>query len=308
MRARAFYNSLNTVAGLVAGGGGGGSFSNDNVGGGGDCNNVQGTTNQCRLGGYGGGASGSADTVRALDESSNCGGRGGNNTPSGNDPPSVAGDCDDGGTDPTGTFGGAGTTGPLGGGAAFAVLRGGRGIDSDEADGDGNNGAPGGGGGGGEAGGYDDESNDTGYGGGSGSGTADAGVVNVSGEVAVLGFFDDTLTGDLNNNDVIIDDISSDPAAADWEVGMFISANNIPAGTTIVSIDSATQITVSQQSGSNANDTSLTVTSASSAGGSSDPDYSPSYLSSTPALENPGTGGTTDANVDGRGGAVVLKW
>ena len=172
------YNSTNTVAGLVAGGGGGGSFSDHNVSGGGNCSTAIGGS-ACGVGGHGGGIG--ASTTRAPAEGSLCGGRGGDNTPSGNDPPSVAGDCDDGGTDPTGTFGGAGTTGPLGGGAALAVLRGGRGIDADEADGDGMTNAPGGGGGGGgatggEAGGYDDNNNSRGYGGGGGSGTADGGV------------------------------------------------------------------------------------------------------------------------------------
>jgi hypothetical protein len=73
----------------------------------------------------------------------------------------------------------------------------------------------------------------------------DAGVVNVSGEVATLGFFDDTLNGDLTNGSPIIDGISCDPAVAGWLVGMSISTSGIPAGSTIVSIDLATQVTIS---------------------------------------------------------------
>ena len=51
----------------------------------------------------------------------------------------------------------------------------------------------------------------------------DAGVVNVSGEAATLGFFDDTLNGDLTNGSPIIDGISGDPAVAGWLGGMSIS-------------------------------------------------------------------------------------
>lgn len=89
---------------------------------------------------------------------------------------------------------------------------------------------------------------------------------------------------------------------------MSISATGIPAGSTIVSIDSTTQVTISQAATSNANNRTLTVSSSGSVGGSTDPVYSPSYLSGTPALENPGAGGTTGADVDGNGGAVVLEW
>lgn len=192
------------------------------------------------------------------------------------------------------------------------MLGGGRGIDADEADGDGQTNAPGGGGGGGgatggEAGGYDDNNNGRGYGGGGGSGTADGGVVNTSGETGSTGFFHDSFNGDLNSN-TIVDDISGDPTAAGWQVGMSISAAGIPAGNTIVSIDSATQVTISQSATSSANNRTLTVTGTGGVGGSSDSDYSPSYLSGTPALQNPGTGGSTGADVDGNGGAVVLEW
>jgi len=110
------------------------------------------------------------------------------------------------------------------------------------------------------------------------------------------------------NSDTIITGISGDPTAAGWLVGMSISATGIPAGTTIVSIDSATQVTISQSATSNANNRTLTVTGTGGTAGSSDSDYSPSYLSGTPALQNPGTGGTTGADVNGKGGAVVLQW
>ena len=311
------YNSLNTVAGLVAGGGGGANIGDDAAPI--DCISLEHTVNQCGMGGHGGGAGGSANTSRAPDAGSNsCGGRGGDNGPYGAEPPSAdAANCPDGGTDPVGTFGGAGTTGPLGGGAGFAVMAGGRGIDGDEADGAGNNyaGAGGGGGGdngagggGGEAGGYRDQTNFQGFGGGGGSGTADAGVHHVSGEVRVLDFFENSTNGNFATGSPIITNIDDDPAGLGWEVGMYIDSHvAIPAGTTIVSIDSATQITMSENATAGNNNRRFTVTRT-SGGGIDDPDYSPSYLNGTEALQRPGTGGVAGANINGRGGAVVLKW
>ncbi len=311
------WNSLNTVAGLVAGGGGGANISDENspI----DCASIEHTVNQCGHGGHGGGAGGSANTTRAPDAGTNsCGGRGGDNSPSGAEPPSAAGsDCPDGGTDPVGTDGGGGADGQLGGGAGFAVMSGGNGIDGDEADGDGNNyagagggggGANGSGGGGGEAGGYRDQTNFQGYGGGGGSGTADAGVHNVTGEVRTLSFFENSTRGDFDVGTATITNVEADPAGLGWQVGMFIDASaHVPVGTTIVSIDSATQVTMSQNATGTQNNRRITVTQT-TGGGVDDPDYSPSYLNGTEALQRPGTGGVASASINGRGGAVVLQW
>jgi hypothetical protein len=177
----------------------------------------------------------------------------------------------------------------------------------------------GGGGGGGaigaEAGGYDDANNSRGYGGGGGSGTADgAGVVSVSGEAGsyTTSFSDATRTGDKTNNSPIITNISPNLSTTNWQVGYSISGAGIPAGTTILSIDSNTQITMSQDATNGTDGVTLTVTNTgSTVGGSSDPYYSPSYLGST--IQNPGRAGTTGASGgstsrDGRGGAVVIIW
>ncbi len=88
---------------------------------------------------------------------------------------------------------------------------------------------------------------------------------------------------------------------------MTISGSGIPASTTILSIDSSTQITMSANATNGGNNTTLTVTGEGSAGGDEDPDYSPSYLSGSPSLQNPGQGGEA-GDVNGRGGAVILKW
>ena len=297
------------VAGLVAGGGGGASSSDHNVGGSGNCSTATDAA-RCGLGGGGGGAS--ALTSRAPDESSNCGGRGGDNSPSGANPP--GGDCADGGGDGSGFVGGptAGSTGGLGGLPAF--IAGGRGYNAVDADGTPAGSAIGSGGGGGgalggEAGGYDDNNNTRGYGGGGGSGFAGTGVVNASGATGSGGgtFTDTSRTGDPSNNTFVVNDIS--PAlTGTWVVGYSISGNGIPAGSTIATIDpSNTSITISQLCTNNANNVALTVTNAgSTSGGNADPYYSPSYLGTS--LQNPGRGGTTGTSVDGRGGAVVLLW
>jgi hypothetical protein len=306
------YLTAGNHAGLVAGGGGGASYSSDgSMAGGGDCSATTGA-NRCGLGGSGGGAGGSALTTRAPSSTASCGGRGGDNSPTAaGPPPTTGGDCDNGGAGPTGRQGGGLV---VGGGGGPSFIAGGSPYTGSSAQRIG-----GGGGGGGaigaEAGGYDDANNSRGYGGGGGSGTADgAGVVSVSGEAGsyTTSFSDATRTGDKTNNSPIITNISPNLSTTNWQVGYSISGAGIPAGTTILSIDSNTQITMSQDATNGTDGVTLTVTNTgSTVGGSSDPYYSPSYLGST--IQNPGRAGTTGASGgstsrDGRGGAVVIIW
>jgi len=307
--------------GLVAGGGGGASRSSRNVAGGGNCNTAL-FDARCGLGGNGGGAGGSALTVRAPDElvePAGCGGRGGDNGPFGASPPTAAAntDCDDGGADPSVRTGGGGTSGALGGGPAF--LAGGRGYNSSEADtdpvtnsmggGGGGGGDNGAGAGGGEAGGYRDASARQGNGGGGGSGTADAGVANVSGAVGSYNaqFSDATRTGDKTVNSPTIISIAN-LSTANWQPGYRITGGGIPANSTIVSIDTTAGSIVISANATNGSVVTLTVTNIPSSrpGGTDDPYYSPSYLGT--ALASPALGGTVGALVNGRGGAIVLLW
>jgi len=301
-------------AGLVAGGGGGASYSLHNVDPGGDCQDLIDAT-RCGLGGLGGGAGGVALTTRAPDQSSSCGGRGGDNDPTAaGSPPSTNGNCADGGGDPVGRTGGGGVEGGAGGGPVF--LAGGAGYNGDTEGDDGSPpgnvlGGGGGGGGavGGEAGGFRDQANRRGWGGGGGSGTADgAGVLNVDGQVGVLAgeeFADDSREGNKTNGSAVVIEIDPDLTGAGWEVGYAIIGTGIPTGTTIQSIDSATQITMSQAA-TNSSTVVLRVISIGVPGGASDPYYSPSYLGA--ALQNPGRGGVVANPADGRGGAIVLLW
>lgn len=302
---------LATSPGVVAGGGGGASYSNAAtlLDLGGNCSTRTGA-DRCGLGG-GGGAG--ALTIRAPSSTASCGGRGGDTWAVGGAPPSldilppiITLDCDSGGGDPSGRQGGGLVAGG-GGGPSF--MAGGSAYSGASAQRIGGGGAVGG-----EAGGYDDTNNTRGYGGGGGSGTADAGITNVSGEAGSYGrsFSDATRVGDKTNNEPEITGITPSLATANWQVGYSISGNGIPAGTTILSIDSNSQITMSQDATNGVDGITLTVTnSGSTVGGISDPFYSPSYLSTT--LRNPGRAGTTGASGgstsrDGRSGAVVFIW
>jgi len=307
--------------GLVAGGGGGASRSSRNVAGTGNCNASL-FNARCGLGGNGGGAGGSALTVRAPDElaePAGCGGRGGNNGPFGATPPTAGAntDCDDGGGDPSGRTGGGGTSGGLGGAPAF--LAGGRGYNSAEADGSavansmggggGGGGDNGAGAGGGEAGGYRDATARQGNGGGGGAGTADAGVANVSGAVGTYNaqFSDATRTGDKTSGSPTITSIAN-LSTANWQPGYRITGTGIPANATIVSINTGAGSIVISANATNGTVVTLTVTNIPSSipGGNTDPYYSPSYLGT--ALASPALGGTVGALVNGRGGAIVLLW
>jgi len=178
-------------AGVASGGGGGASYGDDNLGGGFNCN----MAGDCGPGGNGGGPNNIAGltavtTSRAADDGqTRCGGRGGDNTPSGTNPPHTT-DCENGGTDPTTTSGGGGTG--ASGGASLAGA-GGAGFNGTGQE----IGAGGAGGGvrvsamtsgGGEAGGYDanagiatastTDTNGSGFGGGGGSGFIDDSTIN----------------------------------------------------------------------------------------------------------------------------------
>jgi hypothetical protein len=205
-------------AGVIGGGGGGASFGDDNFGGGFNCNGVD----DCGPGGGGGGPANvvgltSVTTTQAVDSGggSNCGGRGGDNTPSGANPPDAS-DCESGGTDPIMNAGGTGG-GSASGGASLAGA-GGAGFNGTSPE----IGAGGGGGGvrlsamtsgGGEAGGYDlsgagqattTDTNGSGFGGGGGSGFADTaatGPYGAAGSVQVAGGASDP---DYAGNDVRI--------------------------------------------------------------------------------------------------------
>lgn len=317
------FNSLDTFPAIIAGGGGGASFSDFNVVTGGTCTTLVGTSTQCGLGSHGGGVG--AVTSRAADASSNCGGRGGDNSPTAAGSPPINGtsDCDDGGDPPSNRLGGptSGSTGGLGGGPA-GIMAGGRGYHADDADLSSPANAIGGGGGGGgaiggEAGGYDDGGNAKGFGGGGGSGTADAGVTSTSGAVgsfsvtaAVVndntrqGSWADTsktvtiTTGNLLNSPVI----SAGCTVQSTKIGP--SNNN-----TVQSVDSSTSLTlVNFTTGARSTQTiqfDCTGSISATAGGSTDPYYSPSYVGSS--YGNPGAGGST-SSVNGHGGAVVLIW
>ena len=302
-------------AGLVAGGGGGATYSARNVTGTGNCSGLTGVT-RCGLGGTGGGAG--ALTTRAPDQltaASRCGGRGGDNTPTGANPP-FATDCDDGGGDPSGRVGGGSTvlvapTGGFGGnGGGPAFIAGGRGYDTIEADGAPNANATGGGGGaaGGEAGGYFDNAATAGFGGGGGSGTADAGVATASGATGTLTatFSDATRTGARTSSSAIIT-IAAGISGAGWQAGARITGTGIPANTMILSIDSNTQITMTANaSATGSSVVTVTKIPGSFPGGNTDFYYSPTTLATT--LRTPGLGGTVGTMVNGRGGAVVLIW
>ena len=304
-------------AALIAGGGGGASFSEDAGTG---CDSAT-DEDSCGLGGGGGGAT--VTTVRAADEGSDCGGRGGNtalNSP--DDPP--AADCDSGGANPpddTPSTGlnqaGGGDTGG-GAGGTSAVMAGGTGYVSGA-----NNKVGGGGGGGGaiggEAGGFDSGTNFAGYGGGGGSGSFDAAGVNgATGEVggtATTSTPDTSRTGNLQPDAASqvqrrrIVNVSPDNNVT---VGDSISGTCIPAGTLIVGPQGPTSIDIDQDAvGTNATCMNVTLsitpasggTTTSAPGGDNDPDYAPSYAPES----NPGQGGTA-GDVNGRSGAIVLKW
>ncbi len=331
------FDSTNHVA-IIAGGGGGASFSNDNnpsPGGNCDSGTVKGTALQCGLGGNGSGLT--ATMVNAPDDSTQCGGRAGDNVGSGSGPPSGNasgnGNCDDGGNgNSLGNGGAAGAFGGAGGLDAGAnLLAGGKGADADETDNvhskNTNNNAAGGGGGGGgavggEAGGYDHSTAHRGYGGGGGSAARDAtGVANFSGaagsySVVTGGTFNDSATGNyisINKLPTLVTGISKDIIAAGWTAGMDISGAGIKNGATISSINSTTSLTVTSGSGFSIHTgATLTVTSTTTAhlgstpGGSTDFYSSPLYLPST--YSRPGVGGTTSSSVNGTAGAVVLIW
>jgi len=306
------------VAGLVAGGGGGASYSLRNVAGAGtNCNNLVDAT-RCGLGGLGGGAGGIALTTRAPDQSSNCGGRGGDNGPFGDGPPvgaipPVTGDdCPQGGGDPTERTGGGGD-GTAGGGPVFIAGGGGYNADLDAAPAFNNvigGGGGGGGASGGEGGAYRIFTNQrAGFGGGGGSGTADAGVLNVSGELGVLqgaSFSDRSRTGDRTNGSTLVVTINPAVAGSGWEVGYSVIGSGIPNGTTIAAIDTVANTITLSVPATNGNAGTLIVTSLPSAGGSSDPYYSPSYIGTT--YRNPGRTGLDTVSINGRAGAVVLLW
>lgn len=184
---------------LVAGGGAGAGYSDLNTAGTGNCSTVVGTANQCGLGGGGGGAGGTAGalTTRAPDQGQagdNCGGRGGDNTPSGAVPPNSGGgghnDCTEAGNDPSTTTGGSGA-GTAAGGSSY-LGAGGAGSDASAGgskDGGGGVSAVNGSGiataGGGEAGGIRQSSDNQSWGGGGGSGYADSFLSHVTGTAAV---------------------------------------------------------------------------------------------------------------------------
>ncbi len=301
-----------TFAGLVAGGGGGGSFSNR-----GTCPGTD--IVACGLGGNGGGA-GAAATAYAPDNNLNlgCGGRGGDDTTSGVGPPGSTANCASGGGNPSVHAGGGGSTGSSGGSPAF--IGGGRGYDGTTeglnppatAIGGGGGGDNGLGAGGGEAGGFRDTVARAGYGGGGGAGIADAGVANASGEAGSYIALDSTRTGDKTNNSAVVISITPDLTGAGWVVGDPIEGNNIPACTTIKSIDSLTQITLSQNA-TNGSVVTLNVPPIASSrpGGVTDHYYTPSYWTIPAGYQYPARGGTRGATGncnDGGPGAVVLIW
>ena len=321
------FANVSGIAGVVAGGGGGASFSNDAGLAGLNCTTVTGTVNQCGLGASGGGGVVAAATSRA-NGGTNCGGRGGDNSPTGANPPDSGGgaDCPDpsAGGDGSGHLGGGAATGSAavtGGAGGPAFISGGTGYVGGTAN---RVGAGGAGGGhlGGEAGGYNNSGSLAhGYGGGGGSGTVDsAGVANPVGEAGSVsvgtGFTDATrTTATIGNHDntvtLISPDLSNSPI---WKAGCSISGTNIPNSTTIYSIVSNTAITLSKTTTGSPTPhviTDIVVTCTAgfvpTAGGSSDSYYFPSYLAGSSFL-TPGTGGTTGTSVSGHAGAVVILW
>lgn len=186
-------DSVTDSAGVIAGGGGGASFGDDNLGAGINCNSA----GDCGPGGNGGGPSNitglsGVTTTRAADDNDNtCGGRGGDNTTFGANPPDSgpSNNCESGGTDPTSNAGASGG-GSAAGGVSLAGA-GGAGFNGTSPE----IGAGGGGGGvrvsamtsgGGEAGGFDTggagqasttDTNGTGFGGGGGAGFVDTAAV-----------------------------------------------------------------------------------------------------------------------------------
>jgi hypothetical protein len=311
--AGSFVGDLSDHISVIAGGGGGASYSNS-------ASVSCGGSARCGDGADGAGAGSTTST--ATDGSSTCGGRGGSTGTFGSNPP-TGGQCPDGGGDPTGSTttggrGGAGTTGALGGTGTLGTVNvaGGRGYIPSESSGSPNGSAVGGGGGGGgyvggEAGGYDDNAATTGYGGGGGSGNAASGV---SGLATGTAFSDNACTANLTNNNTNVTITScttgsTDLAGRGWTAGMSITASGgIAAGTTIVSISGATLVMSAQATnGSNPTVTVSGTTGGASQTGTTDPDYSPSYLPSSPTdYRYPGNGGTGSAN--GNPGAIILRW
>ena len=326
--------------GLVAGGGGGSAWSEKNVSGGGnDCSSVASVTDQCGLGGQGGGENTGNTLTTGPSENSNCAGRGGDSVAVSGPP---QGDCGDGGgpaTTPTNALraqgGGGGTAGMPGGIPAF--MAGGYGYQATTEGNDATpdaNGTGGGGGGyqGGEAGGFEDNDPHNGFGGGGGSGYADAGVTNALGAAgSYSGAFDENgvHSGTTHHNDspyadTEVTDIMPKLKTGDLLGGdvYSISAtpNRIPNNTTITLVcitGSETGCTYANSlvisngaTGSATNVVSLHISSTltaatSAAGNASDYYYSPSYLDST--LVYPGKGGLA-GSADGHAGAVVLIW
>ena len=140
-------------------------------------------------------------------------------------------------------------------------------------------------------------------------------MYNVTGSAGSYLAQDATRTGDRTSGTAVVISISPALTSSDWQVGDNIDGNGIPACTTIKSIDSATQITLSKNATSNNNGT-LTVPERSSSrpGGSTDPYYAPSYLSVTAGQQYPARGGFPSSDalintcVNGGGGVVVLIW
>lgn len=306
--------------GLVAGGGGGASYSATVLS---SCVAEVGSEDQCGVGGGGGGAGtvAGALTVQANGAITPCGGKGGDNSPSGAD-----------GLDTTyctlgGTLGGGDATTPDGGGPSTGGASSGGASDIGEGgdgyDGLANIGGGGGGGGyplGGEAGGYNAIAG-AGYGGGGGGGDRDAtGAFNVVGARGIYGLkaTDSTRTGSTQDTTTArrrITNISPNLSTSTWQVGDTITGAGIPGGTTITGITSPSSITISNDVTATADSVSLTVTPAAGtsgvqlgiAGNRADPDYVPRYAVST--NNRPGNAGTSaTGSVNGNAGAVIFRW
>ncbi len=147
-------------------------------------------------------------------------------------------------------------------------------------------------------------------------------MINTTGATGSYPYADITHTGDKQSSTVVTNISPAIPST--WQVGYYVTggANGYAAGTTISAICTGlnapvagcvnafslilNQVTLNNGNGDFMSVTSTNTAASATAGGNTDPYYSPSYIGAS--YQNPGLGGTTAANVNGHAGAVVFLW